>query len=99
MQSLNFVISDIRQPTVQPSQVTLNESSLLSIECSSNSIPAADFTWLRYDSSGSPKEIARSNLLSISSVNRTDAGIYFCNTSNIIGSLISENVSVSVQCK
>eukprot|EP00112_Aurelia_sp_Birch-Aquarium-sp1_P018253 Seg4331.2 transcript_id=Seg4331.2/GoldUCD/mRNA.D3Y31 product=Hemicentin-1 protein_id=Seg4331.2/GoldUCD/D3Y31 len=94
-----LTVQYIRKPGVGLSQVTLNESSTLRIECVSSSIPAADFTWLKYDNSGSTVEIIKSNVLSISSVNRSDAGIYFCNTSNIIGWLVSENVSVSVQCK
>ena len=87
-------------PTVPLSHVTVNESSTLSLNCSSG-LPATGirYIWLKYDTSGSTFEIIKSAVLSIPSVNRSDAGIYICNITASIGSLIYKNVSVAVQCK
>ena len=100
---LMFIISDLPKPvrnppTVPLSHVTVNESSTLSINCSSG-LPASgiSYIWLKYDSSGSTFEITKSAVLLIPSVNRNDAGIYICNITASIGSLIYKNVSVSVQ--
>ena len=97
------MISDRHKPpTVPQSQVTVNESSTLSINCSSGlSGESVQYNgWLKYDSSGSTVEITNSAVLLIPSVNRSDAGIYICNiTDASVGPLIYKNVSVSVQCK
>ena len=96
------MISDRPKPPGVPlSHVTVNESSTLSLNCSSGlSGTRVKYNgWLKYDSSGSTVEITKSAVLSIPSVNRNDAGIYICNITASIGSLIHKNVSVSVQCK
>ena len=98
MATIYFVLSlsDLDAPRLNASlQQTVKENSSLYVTCSSEVSPAATYRWM----SASGKTISNSKVLSFAVVSRLDAGVYYCNATNIAGSKVSGNLNLDVQCK
>eukprot|EP00794_Sanderia_malayensis_P008073 gene8073-8937_t len=91
---LSITVHFIDRPTfnVSSSQVTRVENSPLYVKCSSTLSPAASFQWL----SSSGDVVSNTNMLVFASISRTDAGVYTCNATNVVGSQTA-SINVTVQ--
>ena len=72
---------------------TINESASDSVFCISNAAPTPRFQWM-YEGA----VVSNHSLLVLSNVQRTQAGVYTCVTTNVIGTA-SRNITLTVQCK
>ena len=93
----NCTFVDLAKPQLDTSltNVTLKEGEVLNISCSSNSLPAADITWVN----ASNAIIRNSNNFILNPISRNDVGLYSCNATNIVGTSTSDSISVTVHCK
>ena len=67
------------------------------IICKTSSIPTANYRWLKdgvYVSN-----FSRSYSYRLQNVNRSDAGVYRCEASNELGSILSSGANLQVACK
>ena len=71
------------------------EGTTVNISCSSDSQPVADIKWIN----ASNAIITNSKFLAFNPVSRNNAGSYYCNATNVAGTLQSEATLLVVYCK
>uniref|UniRef100_A0A3Q4IBF6 Ig-like domain-containing protein n=1 Tax=Neolamprologus brichardi TaxID=32507 RepID=A0A3Q4IBF6_NEOBR len=77
--------------TVSPS-AEIVEGSSVSLTCSSDANPAADYTWYK-----DKKLMSREQQLTFSSIQSSDSGEYCCTAENELGKNSSEVISINVK--
>ncbi|XP_067355806.1 B-cell receptor CD22-like [Channa argus] len=81
--------------SVSPS-AEIVEGSSVTLTCSSDANPAANYTW--YKENGNPDlQLISKQQLVFSSIRSSDAGHYYCTAENKLGRRTSENLSINVQ--
>ena len=71
------------------------EDSFLSVNCSAEANPSAQYKW----SSPSGDTVSNTNMLSFPKINRNDAKTYTCEASNAAGLKAVNNLIVNVKCE
>ncbi|KAK2817450.1 hypothetical protein Q5P01_025641 [Channa striata] len=80
--------------SVSPS-IDIDEGSSVTLSCSSDSNPAAKYTW--YKKNGNPElQLVSEPQLVFSSIRSSDSGDYYCIAENELGRRTSEDVSIDV---
>uniref|UniRef100_A0A3Q4I547 Ig-like domain-containing protein n=1 Tax=Neolamprologus brichardi TaxID=32507 RepID=A0A3Q4I547_NEOBR len=79
--------------SVSPS-AEIVEGSSVSLTCSSDANPAADYTWYK-----DKKLMSREQQLTFSSIQSSDSGEYCCTAENELGKNSSEVISINVKCE
>ncbi|KAJ4944605.1 hypothetical protein JOQ06_013148 [Pogonophryne albipinna] len=84
--------------SVSPS-AEIEEGSSVTLTCSSDANPAANYTWYKEDGSSYPPPLNNSDKprLVFSSIQSSDSGKYFCTADNLLGSRRSESISIDVK--
>ena len=89
-----FLPTSTDQPSItfiSPNQ-TVNDSTLVWLDCGADSVPKATITWTRLSTN---KTVGRP----FNITGKQDQGIYRCTANNGIGNAATANVIVIVQCK
>ena len=77
-------------------RVSYNEGSAVYLQCTATGVPDPDVRWIRdgyVRASGT-----NTTYFTLSSIKKTDAGLYTCRANNSAGSVIKQ-VTVTVNCK
>lgn len=92
-----LTVNYIAKPLLFPNttNVALVEGKTVNISCSSDSQPVADIKWIN----ASNAIITNSKFLAFNPVSRNNAGSYYCNATNVAGTLQSEATLLVVYCK
>ena len=85
------------QVEIRPGDQRVNESDTLSVFCNASGNPTPNITWRKLDKS-SPA-FPSGNILKITSVNKTDAGMYECRANNGIRNNDTASFKVTVNCE
>ena len=82
------------QFTVNPQNVTVNETNPIVMSCDASGFPEPSLTWIK-----NGQVVAKVKQLNIQRSNRSDAGMYVCTVSNGVGQDKAARVYITVQCK
>ncbi|KAI9529164.1 hypothetical protein NQZ68_013471 [Dissostichus eleginoides] len=82
--------------SVSPSDEIM-EGSSVTLTCSSDANPAANYTWYKNDGNQELHPLTKDPQLVFSSIQVSDSGQYFCAAENELGKLTSEMISVDVK--
>ncbi|KAI9529165.1 hypothetical protein NQZ68_013472 [Dissostichus eleginoides] len=82
--------------SVSPSDEIM-EGSSVTLTCSSDANPAANYTWYKKDGNQKRPPLTTEPKLFFSSIQVSDSGQYFCAAENELGKLTSEMISVDVK--
>ena len=82
------------QFTVNPQNVTVNETNPIVVSCDASGFPKPSVTWTKHG-----QVVSKLNQLNNQRSNRNDAGMYVCTASNGVGQDKTAKVYVTVQCK
>ncbi|XP_028992574.1 B-cell receptor CD22-like isoform X2 [Betta splendens] len=93
--SASVYAPDVPSVSVVPSGNIL-ENSLVTLTCSSDANPAANYTWYR---DSHPESVHEGPQLVFSSIQSSDSGHFYCVAENQLGRKRSESISVDVRCK
>ena len=85
------------QVEIRPRDQRVNESDTLSVFCNASGNPTPNITWRKLDKS-SPA-FPSGNILKITSVNKTEAGMYECRANNGIRNNDTASFKVTVNCE
>jgi hypothetical protein len=83
--------------TVRPSG-EIEEGSSVTLSCSSDANPAAEYTWFKVNADRSYKKMNQGPLLVFSYIVSSDSGQYRCEAQNTIGKRSVYN-SIDVKCE
>uniref|UniRef100_A0A3P9CCG1 Ig-like domain-containing protein n=1 Tax=Maylandia zebra TaxID=106582 RepID=A0A3P9CCG1_9CICH len=72
------------------------EGSSVTLTCSSDANPAANYTWYK---NNDRKPLSESFQLGFSSIQSSDSGVYYCKARNKLGMKTSRNKLLDVKCK
>ncbi|KAK2813258.1 hypothetical protein Q5P01_000861 [Channa striata] len=81
--------------SVSESSAQIVEGSSVNLSCSSDSNPAANYTWYKKNQT----EINQEPQLVFSSIQSSDSGQYYCTVENELGRRRSEDVFINVECE
>ncbi|XP_034058943.1 B-cell receptor CD22-like [Gymnodraco acuticeps] len=81
--------------SVSPS-AEIEESSSVTLTCSSDTNPAANYTWYKEDGNAHLSSFNEGPRLFLSSIPSSDSGQYYCRAGNLLGNTISESISIDV---
>uniref|UniRef100_A0A3Q1I6K6 Ig-like domain-containing protein n=1 Tax=Anabas testudineus TaxID=64144 RepID=A0A3Q1I6K6_ANATE len=84
-------------PSVSLSPSEIVEGSSVTLTCSSDANPAANYTW--YKSDTHLKSIHEEPQFVFRSIKSSDSGQYYCEAGNKLGKSRSESVSIDVKCE
>uniref|UniRef100_A0AAQ6IF07 Ig-like domain-containing protein n=1 Tax=Anabas testudineus TaxID=64144 RepID=A0AAQ6IF07_ANATE len=84
-------------PSVSVSPSEIVEGSSVTLTCSSDANPAANYTW--YKSDTHLKSIHEEPQFVFRSIKSSDSGQYYCEAGNKLGTSRSESVSIDVKCE
>ncbi|XP_034062779.1 B-cell receptor CD22-like isoform X2 [Gymnodraco acuticeps] len=82
--------------SVSPS-AEIKEGSSVTLTCSSDANPAANYTWYKEDQNADFSSVNEGPRLVLSSIQSSDSGQYFCRAENLLGSTRSESISIDVK--
>ena len=85
------------QVEIRPGDQRVNESDTLLVFCNASGNPTPNITWRKLDKS-SPA-FPSGNVLKITSINKTDAGMYECRANNGIRNNDTASFKVTVNCE
>ncbi|KAG7258991.1 hypothetical protein CRUP_017020 [Coryphaenoides rupestris] len=83
--------------TVSPSG-DIEEGSSVTLNCSSDANPAAQYTWFKVNTSHSSRDMNQGQHLVFKHIQSSDSGQYLCVAQNKLGST-SESISINVKCE
>ncbi|XP_068583253.1 B-cell receptor CD22-like isoform X2 [Cebidichthys violaceus] len=78
------------------SSAEIVEGSSVTLTCSSDANPAANYTWYKKDGSLDPPLSEEPHLV-FSSIQSSDSGQYYCRAENLMGRKRSESISIDVK--
>ncbi|XP_034058942.1 B-cell receptor CD22-like [Gymnodraco acuticeps] len=81
--------------SVSPS-AEIEESSSVTLTCSSDTNPAANYTWYKEDGNAHLSSFNEGPRLFLSSIPSSDSGQYYCRAGNLLGNTRSESISIDV---
>ncbi|XP_034058960.1 vascular cell adhesion protein 1-like [Gymnodraco acuticeps] len=84
--------------SVSPS-AEIEEGSSVTLTCSSDANPAANYTWYQEDGNAHLSSFNEGPRLFLSSIPSSDSGQYYCRAGNMLGNTISESISIDVTCE
>ncbi|XP_068569073.1 B-cell receptor CD22-like [Cebidichthys violaceus] len=79
------------------SSAEIVEGSSVTLTCSSDANPAANYTWYKEDGSLEPPLLSEEPHLVFSSIQSSDSGQYYCRAENLMGTKRSESISIDVK--
>ncbi|XP_049428400.1 hemicentin-2-like [Epinephelus fuscoguttatus] len=82
--------------SVSPS-ADVKEGSSVTLTCSSDANPAANYTWYKRSTNPEHKYLSEELQLVFSSIQSSDSGQYYCTAENELGRRTSEFISIDVQ--
>ncbi|XP_075948144.1 uncharacterized protein LOC142950130 [Anarhichas minor] len=82
--------------SVSPS-AEIVEGSSVTLTCSSDANPAANYTWYKEDVNPDPPPLSGEPQLVFSSIQSSDSGQYYCRAENLLGTNRSEFISIDVK--
>ncbi|KAL7403630.1 hypothetical protein ABVT39_003222 [Epinephelus coioides] len=82
--------------SVSPS-AEIVEGSSVTLTCSSDANPAANYTWYKRSTNPEHKHLSEEPQLVFSSIQSSDSGQYYCAAENELGRRTSEFISIDVQ--
>ncbi|XP_034062770.1 B-cell receptor CD22-like [Gymnodraco acuticeps] len=82
--------------SVSPS-AEIEEGSSVTLTCSSDANPAANYTWYKKDGSADLSSVSEGPRLVLSSIQSSDSGQHYCRAENLLGSRTSESISIDVK--
>ncbi|KAI9529147.1 hypothetical protein NQZ68_013454 [Dissostichus eleginoides] len=82
--------------SVSPS-AEIEEGSSVTLTCSSDANPAANYTWYKKDQNAHLSSVNEGPRLVLSSINSSDSGQCYCTAENKLGRKTSENISIDVK--
>ncbi|XP_075948145.1 B-cell receptor CD22-like [Anarhichas minor] len=82
--------------SVSPS-AEIVEGSSVTLTCSSDANPAANYTWYKEDEDPDPPPLSGEPQLVFSSIQSSDSGQYYCRAENLLGTNRSEFISIDVK--
>uniref|UniRef100_A0A8C2XP01 Ig-like domain-containing protein n=1 Tax=Cyclopterus lumpus TaxID=8103 RepID=A0A8C2XP01_CYCLU len=85
-----------RLPSVSVSPSEIVEGSSVTLTCSSDANPAANYTWYKKNQTGPHGEEPQ---LVFSSIQSSDSGQYLCKAENHLGKKRSKFISIDVKCE
>uniref|UniRef100_A0A3Q4IBE6 Ig-like domain-containing protein n=1 Tax=Neolamprologus brichardi TaxID=32507 RepID=A0A3Q4IBE6_NEOBR len=88
-------IKEVLEVYLPPPNNFLSSSQQLTLTCSSDANPAAQYSW--YKKNGQ-KPLSNEQQLSFSSIQPSDSGEYYCTAQNKVGRKRSEYTSIDVKC-
>ncbi|VDH94468.1 Hypothetical predicted protein [Mytilus galloprovincialis] len=69
------------------------DSDVPNVTCTADCQPDCTFTWITPND-----EVLSTEILSLTEIQRNQAGIYQCNASNVVVNMVSNDVTISVRC-
>ncbi|KAM9363778.1 B-cell receptor CD22-like [Symphorus nematophorus] len=88
-------------PKVDPVSVSPSaervEGSSVTLTCSSDANPAANYTWYKRNGNTNPHPLRKGPQLNFSSIQSSDSGEYYCTAENKLGKSTSEEISINVK--
>uniref|UniRef100_A0A8C2XNY9 Ig-like domain-containing protein n=1 Tax=Cyclopterus lumpus TaxID=8103 RepID=A0A8C2XNY9_CYCLU len=95
-----FISIDVKYgpklPSVSVSPSEIVEGSSVTLTCSSDANPAANYTWYKKNQ---PRPHGEEPQLVFSSIQSSDSGQYLCEAENHLGKKRSEFISIDVKCE
>ncbi|XP_033947997.1 B-cell receptor CD22-like [Pseudochaenichthys georgianus] len=91
-------VTDAPKPpsvSVSPS-AEIEEGSSVTLTCSSDANPAANYTWYKEDGNADLSFVSEGPRLFLSSIQSSDSGQYYCTADNLLGSRRSEPIFIDV---
>ncbi|XP_034056139.1 B-cell receptor CD22-like [Gymnodraco acuticeps] len=82
--------------SVSPS-AEIEEGSSVTLTCSSDANPAANYTWYKEDQNADLSSVKEGPRLVLSSIQSSDSGQYYCRAENLLGRRRSESISIDVK--
>ncbi|KAI9529169.1 hypothetical protein NQZ68_013476 [Dissostichus eleginoides] len=82
--------------SVSPS-AEIEEGSSVTLTCSSDANPAANYNWYKEDKNPHPFSDNEGPRLVLSSIHSSDSGKYYCTAENLLGNTISDPFSIDVK--
>ncbi|XP_075939059.1 B-cell receptor CD22-like [Anarhichas minor] len=79
------------------SSAEIVEGSSVTLTCSSDANPAANYTWYKEDVNPDPPPLSGEPQLVFSSIQSSDSGQYYCRAENLLGTKRSEFISIDVK--
>ena len=92
-----FILDGPESVTMSPSTTTYTVTegdTMPSINCTASCRPQCTFMW-----TGPNVPDGTTNVLYLQNINRNQTGTFYCTATNELGSNMSSNVEVDVQCK
>ena len=75
------------------------EGSSVTLTCSSDANPAANYTWYKRDENPDLHPLHKGPQLVFNSIQSSDSGEYYCTVENGLGRMTSKSVFVDVKCE
>ncbi|XP_051801940.1 B-cell receptor CD22-like [Acanthochromis polyacanthus] len=82
--------------SVSPS-AEIMEGSSVTLTCSSNANPAANYTWYKRNGNPALQSLSNESQLIFSSIQSSDSGLYCCTVENVLGKRTSEDFGIDVK--
>ncbi|XP_075939068.1 uncharacterized protein LOC142940066 [Anarhichas minor] len=97
-----FISIDVKYAPKLPSvsvspSAEIVEGSSVTLTCSSDANPAANYTWYKEDVNPDPPPLSGEPQLVFSSIQSSDSGQYYCRAENLLGTNRSEFISIDVK--
>ncbi|XP_033985942.1 B-cell receptor CD22-like [Trematomus bernacchii] len=91
---------DFPSPSVyrpKPPSAEIEEGSSVTLTCSNDENPTANYTWYKEDGSSYLPPLNEKPRLIFSSIQSSDSGQYYCTAENLLGSTRSESIFIDVK--
>ncbi|XP_033985897.1 B-cell receptor CD22-like isoform X1 [Trematomus bernacchii] len=86
-----------RIPSLSRPSGEINEGSSVTLTCSSDANPAANYTWYKRNSNADLPPLSEEAQLVFRSIQSSDSGQYFCTAENELGRKPSKDISIDVK--
>ncbi|XP_033985826.1 B-cell receptor CD22-like [Trematomus bernacchii] len=86
-----------RHPSLSRPSAEIKEGSSVTLTCSSDANPAANYTWYKRNSNADVPPLSEGPQLVFNSIQVSDSGQYFCSAENELGRGTSNYISIDVK--
>ncbi|VDI68261.1 Hypothetical predicted protein [Mytilus galloprovincialis] len=90
---INYGPDQVILSTNETSYTVNEDSDVPNITCTADCQPECTLMWITYTD-----QVISNEILSLKNIQRTQTGIYYCNASNLVGNMVSNDVTISVRC-